>query len=232
MRALLLPAALLALVFPATVFPQAAPAAAPAATPPTRGPERWEKDIRAFEAQDARQPPPADGILFTGSSSIRLWKTLAEDFPGQPVINRGFGGSEMSDSVHFAARTILKHRPRQVLVYAGANDIKNGKTPAEVLTDFQALVGKIRAARPDTRIGFIATAPNPARWALIDQYRDVNARVAAYCREQGLDYIDVHTAMLGEDGLPLPDIFVADRLHMNEKGYAIWKRVIGPFLQP
>ena len=146
-------------------------------------------------------------------------------------MNRGFGGSQMSDSVHHLPLTVLRHQPRQVIVYAGTNDIKGGKTVDQVLADFRAFCEAIQAAQPGTRIGFIAAAPNPARWALIDQFRDLNTRAAGYCKEKGYDFIDVHSAMLGPDGKPLPDIFVADQLHMNPKGYEIWKRVIGPFLK-
>ena len=218
--------ALISLLVPLCAVLTARAANAPVAPPK----DKWEAEMKRFEAEDAKSPPPKGGIVFTGSSSVRLWKTLAEDFPGMPVINRGFGGSEMSDSVKHMELTVLRHLPRQVIVYAGTNDIKNGKTPERVMEDFKLFSERIKAALPETRIGFIAAAPNPARWALIDQFRDLNTRAAAYCKEKGYDFIDVHTAMLGPDGKPLPDIFVADQLHMNPKGYEIWKRVIGPFL--
>lgn len=195
-------------------------------------PDKWEKDIAAFEKADAAARPPDGCIVFTGSSSVRLWKTLAADFPDLPVVNRGFGGSQLADAIRYADRIVLPYKPRQVLVYGGTNDLKSGdRTVDQVVADFETFAAKIKAGAPDARIGFISIAPNPARWNLIEDFRTVNSRVQAICAAKGYDYIDVHSAMLGADGKPLPDIYVADQLHMNEKGYAIWKRVIGPHLR-
>ena len=196
----------------------------------THDSSRWEKDIRAFEASDLTNRPPAGCILFVGSSSIRLWKSLAADFPGLPVVNRGFGGSQLADAVNFADRIILPYRPRQVVIYAGGNDLNAGKDPDLVYGDFVALARRIRAELPRTRIAYIASAPNPARWAQVEKVKRLNQLVEAYCRRQGMDFINVFPLMLGPDGLPKPDIFVADRLHMNEKGYAIWKEAVAPHL--
>jgi len=192
----------------------------------------WEKDISAFEASDKTNPPPKECIVFVGSSSIRLWKTLTTDFPGYPVINRGFGGSQLADSVNFAERIILAYRPKQVVIYAGGNDINANKAPELVYGDFVALVGKIRSQQPKTRIAFIAIAPNPKRWAQVEKIKKLNSLAQAYCQRHRLDFIDVFSLMLGPDGKPKPDIFVADQLHMNPKGYAIWKEAVKPFLEP
>jgi lysophospholipase L1-like esterase len=195
-------------------------------------PARWEADIAAFEAQDRESPPPTGGIVFTGSSSIRLWTTLAQDFPGLPVINRGFGGSQVPDVSAFVERIVTKHRPRQVVIYCGGNDIAAGRSAADVLADTRALVGAIHEKLPDARVAYISVAPNPARWSQIETVRAVNRAIAAWmATDPRLTFIDVYTHMLGADGLPKPDIFVADRLHMNEKGYAIWREVVRPFLQ-
>lgn len=192
---------------------------------------QWEREIAAYEASDKTNFPPRDCILFVGSSSIRLWKTLTADFPGLPVVNRGFGGSQLADSVNFASRIILPYHPRQVIIYAGTNDLNGGKDPEVVFGDLVALVEQIRAGLPEARISFIAIAPNPRRWNIIEKFKGFNARAAAYCAAQGLDFIDVFPLMLGEDGQPLPDIYVADGLHMNPKGYAIWTRAVRPFLR-
>jgi lysophospholipase L1-like esterase len=197
----------------------------------THNSDRWEKDIAAFAAQDATNPPPRDGIIFLGSSSIRLWKTLAQDFPGLPVVNRGFGGSQLADSVNFADRLVTAHQPRQVVIYAGGNDLNAGKSPEVVFGDFVALVRKLRAAQPRVKIAFISIAPNPARWAQVEKVKRTNALVADYCRRHGLTFIDVFPLMLGPDGLPKPDIFVADRLHMNARGYALWREAVAPHLR-
>ena len=192
---------------------------------------KWEKEIGVFEASDKTNPPPNNCIVFVGSSSIRKWTNLTVHFPSFPVVNRGFGGSQLADSVNFADRIITPYDPRQVVIYAGGNDINAGKDPEVVYGDFVALVTKIRAKLPHVRIAYISSAPNPARWAQVERVKRLNALAEAYCRRHGLDFIKVFPLMLGPDGQPKPDIFVADRLHMNPKGYAIWKEAVGPYLQ-
>ena len=192
---------------------------------------KWEKEIAAYEARDRENTPPKDAIVFVGSSSIRLWKTLAQDFPQHRVINRGFGGSELADSAHFAERLVLVYQPRMIVVYAGGNDINNGKSPEEVFDAFKAFVAKVRAAQPETPIAYISIAGNPSRWAQVEKVKAANALIADYCKEQPhLQFIDVFSKMLGPDGLPKPDIFVEDRLHMNSEGYKIWTGVVRAFL--
>ena len=193
---------------------------------------QWEKEIAAFEAADKTNPPPQGAILFVGSSSIRLWKTLARDFPGHKVINRGFGGSQITDSVHFAGRVVVPYQPRQIVLYAGGNDINEGKSPEQVFTDFKAFAATVREALPETRLTYISIAPNPARWAQVDKVRAANRLIAEYTRQHPkLGFIDMFSKMLGEDGQPLPDIYLADQLHMNAKGYELWKGIIAPHLE-
>jgi len=192
---------------------------------------KWENEIRAFEQSDSTNKPPQNGILFIGSSSIRLWKTLKEDFPGLPVINRGFGGSHISDSIHFAERIVFPYKPRMIIMYAGANDINDGKSPKQVCNDFKAFVEKVHSQLPSAKIGFISISPNPARWGQIQKVREANQLIKEYTQtDKLLFYIDTFSHMLGEDGLPRPEIFVEDKLHMNSQGYEIWKRVISPYL--
>ena len=203
----------------------------PAAAQTTNRFARWEKDIAAFEMSDRTNPPPQNGILFIGSSSIRLWTNLAKDFPGKPVINRGFGGSEIADSVHFADRIVIPYRPRLIVMYAGGNDINAKKTPERVAADFKAFVEKVHKALPETRIAYISIAPNPARWAQVENVRKANQMIREYTETDArLAFIDVFTPMLGEDGTPSRDIYRPDRLHMNEKGYSMWKEIIAPYL--
>jgi lysophospholipase L1-like esterase len=194
-------------------------------------PVRWEQEIRAYEAADRTNPPPRNGILFIGSSSIRLWKSLAEDFKGLPVINRGFGGSQMNDTVFYADRLVLPHHPRQVLVYAGDNDLAAGKSPEHVLESFQALVAKLQRDLPEARIAFISIKPSPARWNLIDQIRAANHLILQFTHsDKPLAFIDVFTPMLGEDGKPREALFAADKLHLNRAGYDLWTSVIRPYV--
>jgi lysophospholipase L1-like esterase len=195
-------------------------------------PERWEKEIAAFERSDKTNAPPPDAVLFVGSSSLRLWTNLAQAFPNERVLNRGFGGSTVRDSLHFADRIILPYRPRAIVLYAGDNDLAKGLPPEAVLADFQALVAKIEKTLPAARIGFIAIKPSTARWKLIEKIRQANALVAAFARDHPrVEFIDIFQPMLNADGQPRPELLAADGLHINHAGYEIWARQIQKFLQ-
>jgi lysophospholipase L1-like esterase len=188
-------------------------------------------EINAFADADHFSPPPKDAILFVGSSSIRLWKTLAQDFPQHQVINRGFGGSQMRDLVNYADRIVIPYQPKHIVVYAGGNDLNAGKSAQEVLADFQAFVRKVRKTLPGVKISYISIAPNPARWSQEGRVRQANNLIRAYAGYDGrIGFIDVFPRMLGRNGLPRPDIYAADRLHMNERGYELWKRIVGEHL--
>src|SRR5438093_9388201 len=152
---------------------------------------KWEKEIAAYEQMDRTNPPLTGSLLFIGSSTIRLWKTLAQDFPGHRVINRGFGGSEIVDSTHFAERVILPCKPRVVFLRAGGNDLWAGKTPEQVFADFKEFVAKVQAKAPETQIAFISLSPSIARWQQADKEKAFNAMVEAYTsKARRLKYID------------------------------------------
>ena len=187
-----------------------------------RGPERWEKAIAAFEKSDAKSPPPKHAILFVGSSSIRKWD-LKKSFPKLPVINRGFGGSQIADSVHFADRIVLKHKPKIVVLYAGDNDVAAGKPPQRVAADFRRFVQTVHKSLPRTPILFIAIKPSLRRWKLVGKMRQ-----AANDR---LTFIDIDAPMLGKDGKPRPELFVKDGLHLSPAGYAVWAKALRPYLK-
>jgi lysophospholipase L1-like esterase len=192
----------------------------------------FAKEINAFTASDATNPPPSGSVLFIGSSSIRLWKTLAQDFSKFRVLNRGFGGSQVIDSVNYADRIVFPYKPRQIVMYAGGNDINAKKSPQQVFADFKTFVAKVHAELPRTKISYISIAPNPARWSQIAQVREANRLIEEFTRtDSRLAFIDTFSHMLGPDGHPLPDIFVSDRLHMNPKGYVIWTEVVGKHLR-
>jgi|ERR1041385_1928227 lysophospholipase L1-like esterase len=191
----------------------------------------WEPEITAFQRMDKTNPPPPGAILFVGSSSIRLWKTLAQDFPNHTVINRGFGGSQIADSTSLADRIILPYKPKLILVYAGDNDIAANRTPEQVLADFQALVKKVHDTLPAARLVFISIKPSISRWPLAEKVRAANRLVEEFTRNDvRLGFIDVFTPMLGEDGRPRPELFIEDKLHMNAKGYQLWQKIIAPHL--
>jgi lysophospholipase L1-like esterase len=192
---------------------------------------RWEKAIAAMEQKDRKSKPPQGAVLFAGSSSTRLWN-LETSFPGIPSINRGFGGSKIADSTHFASRIILPQRPRIIILYAGDNDIQGGKKAEDVHRDFMKFVQTIHAELPETRIVFIAIKPSIKRWRLVDEMRKANAFIAAEARENPkLGYVDIDMPMIGKDGLPRKELFADDGLHLNEAGYRIWTDLVKPLLQ-
>ncbi|MGH8025492.1 MAG: SGNH/GDSL hydrolase family protein [Pseudoxanthomonas sp.] len=202
---------------------------------PPRIPEQvsnavWEQDMQRFAALDAASPPPRHGVLFVGSSSIRLWDTLAADFPGVPVINRGFGGSELRDSTFYADRIVIPYAPRQIVVYAGENDLQAGRTPKQVEEDFRAFVKRVRRDLPKARIAYISNKPSPLRVGLLETQRQANALIKAEAARLHVDYIDVFTAMLDANGQPRGELFGADRLHMNRAGYELWRQKVAPYL--
>lgn len=193
---------------------------------------KWQGAMDNFAKADATNPPPKGGIVFVGSSSIVRWKSLAQNFPEHKVLNRGFGGSELFDSLNYFDRAVLPYKPRLIVLYAGSNDINAGKTPERVESDFKKFVALVKQKLPGTRIAYISNAGNPARWKQVEQVKEANRRIEAVTKaDPQLAFINVFSAMLGPDGLPKPDIFVEDKLHMNEKGYTIWKEVVGPFLK-
>ena len=204
--------------------PRAAEERQPASSP-------WEQEIRAFEAADKISPPPQDAILFLGSSSIRLWKNLAQTFPGHKVLNRGFGGSQLADSVAFANRIVIPYKPKLVLLYAGDNDIASGKPPEQVLGNFKAFVRKIHAALPKTRIAYLAIKPCPARESVLEGVRTTNRLIREYCAsDDTLLFIDLFTPMLNAEGRPRAELFLQDGLHPNAQGYKVWASVLRPVL--
>lgn len=192
--------------------------------------DRWAKEIAAFAAADEAQPFAPGGIVFVGSSSIRLWD-LATAFPGRRVLNRGFGGTQIADSVRHVDRLVLRHRPATVIFYAGDNDINAGRTPEQVRDDFRAFVQRVHAVLPQTRIAFIGIKPSLARWALVTPMRAANRLVRADCdADDRLGFVDVDGPMLGWDGKPRADLFAKDGLHLSPKGYALWNVLVAPFV--
>lgn len=240
-RAVVLGGLLLGAAFAAHAQTVAASSAAVAASAPT-GPLstaaiddlKWKSSLDAFSAADQLQAPTPGGVLFVGSSSIRLWADLEKSFETQPVvIKRGFGGSRLADCAHYLQRLVLPYKPRLVVVYAGDNDLAEGATPQNVLASFVAFVQGVRRELPDTRIAYLSIKPSPLRESLIIAIQETNALISAYTRSQpNLDYIDVYSKMLSADGRPRGELFGADMLHMNAAGYALWKQEIAGHLTP
>lgn len=193
---------------------------------------RWKASFEAFAAADLEHAPAPGGVLFVGSSSIRMWTGLESQFEGETIVKRGFGGSRLSDCASYLDQLVLPYRPRLVVVYAGDNDLAEGRTPQEVLASFTAFVEGVRRELPDTRIAYLSIKPSPHREALMPLALQTNALIADYSREvPNLDFIDVYSKMLDPQGRPRADLFLADSLHLNAQGYALWKTVIADHLR-
>lgn len=205
-----------------------------AADEPPCKPEKWQAAIAKFEAADQVNPPPQNGILFVGSSSILFWD-LSKSFPELNAINRGFGGSEICDSTHYAGTLIFKHHPRTVVFYAGDNDVDRGKSAEQVQRDFLEFRDKLFEALPETRLLYIAIKPSRARWDKAPIMKQANELIAAECENDGrLTFIDIWQPMLGDDGeqaMPPEHWFVKDGLHLSEKGYELWTSLVKPHLE-
>lgn len=187
---------------------------------------RWEAEIAKFEALDKQSPPATGGVLFVGSSSIRMWD-LEKSFPGQGYLNRGFGGSQIADTTHFADRIVVPYQPRIVVLYAGDNDLAGNKTPEQVAADFRAFVAKVRGALPETRIVYIGIKPSIARWKLVEKVRAANRLIAAATEDDPKSaFVDVDAPMIGDDGLPRRELFREDGLHMTTAGYELWTSLV------
>lgn len=194
-------------------------------------PARWGKDIAAFEAWDRKNSPPRDALLFVGSSSIVGWET-ARSFPEWPVINRGFGGPHVSEVTAHFERVIAPYDFRVLVLYAGDNDIASGLSPAQVADDFAAFVERVRGKFPETPIVFLSIKPSRARWEHWEKMQEANRRIAAYCEKHPrLHYVDLSRCLLDEKSEPREELYLADRLHLNPKGYAAWDGVLLPQLK-
>ena len=192
---------------------------------------RWEKAIQQFEKADAEKAPPQGAVLFIGSSSIRMWDT-EKYFPDIATINRGFGGSQIADSLQFAHRIAIPYRPKVIAFYAGDNDLAAGKTPEVVSADYQEFVKKVHAKLPDTRIVFVAIKPSISRWNLVDKVRSANGLIREFSDQNDLlAFVDIDTPMIGGDGKPKQELFIADGLHLSAEGYELWTKLLNPFLK-
>ena len=193
-------------------------------------PKQWEAQIREFEAQDHKSPPPPNSILFLGSSSILKWD-LKKYFPNLPTVNRGFGGSHIEDSLYYFDRLVLPCRPQAIVFYAGDNDIQAGKTPERVIADFKVLLAQVHEKLPGVHLLFISIKPSLARWNRVQKMRVVNEWVKEKAEDDPiLEYVDIDAPMLGPDSRPRADLFMEDGFHLNEKGYALWTSVLRKFL--
>lgn len=192
----------------------------------------WLPVIDQFEAEAAASPPKKGSVVFTGSSTIRLWERLQADFPFIHTVNRGFGGSCYADAARHAARIVSPCNPSLVVTYSGGNDLANGLSPAEIVTHVDALVQNVQSASGKIPMLFIGINSNPSRWDMAQITRQTNSLLAEYVRSNSmLQYVDTFEAMLGADSGPRGELFVEDQLHMNTAGYELWRQILTPVLR-
>ncbi len=192
----------------------------------------WDAEINALTEIDLKQTPPKNAVLFVGSSSIRLWRNLRTSFPQLNLINRGFGGSRLEDVNFYFDRIVAAYDPKAIVLYAGENDINDSIAPEKVLDDFKKFSALVRAKFPKVKLYYISLKPSPSRWKLADNFRKTNELIKKeIAKDKRARFVDVWWAMLDTNGEPKPQIFVEDKLHLNEKGYSIWRDVLAKYLK-
>ena len=191
-------------------------------------------EIQNFKKQDSINPPPQHAILFVGSSSFNLWKDVQTYFPNYTIINRGFGGSSLTDVIRYANDIIFPYHPKEIVIYCGENDLAASDTVSvqTVFDRFKTLFEIIRSKLHNEKIVYVSIKPSPSREKLMPEMEEANQLIKDFLeREKHTAFVDVYHLMLTEDYKPIPDIFRDDSLHMNAKGYAIWQKAIEPFLK-
>ena len=190
-------------------------------------------DIQSFKKQDSTKAPPKNAILFVGSSSFAMWKDVQDYFPGYKIINRGFGGSSLTDVIRYTDDIIFPYQPKQVVIYCGENDLAASDTVTEktVVGRFKILFDLIRKKLPQIPIAYISMKPSPSRQLLLSKMIDANAQIQKFLQtKKRTVFIDVYKEMINDEGKPRPELFLADQLHMNKQGYTIWQKLIEPHL--
>lgn len=195
-------------------------------------PYRFKSQIEELDQTEYQFDSGKKLVLFTGSSSVRMWKDVADYFPEYNVINNGFGGSHFSDLIYYYDQLIPKYNPDYLFIYEGDNDIASDKKPRKILKEAKSLVARIQKDLPQTKVFLISAKPSVARWQYSKEYQRLNKKLKRMCRKSNkLEFADVWNAMLDENGQVFNDVFLDDNLHMNKKGYDIWGEVIGKFLK-
>jgi lysophospholipase L1-like esterase len=192
----------------------------------------FQKEIKSLTERIDQAGWKANSFVFTGSSSVRLWKNIQEEFPAIPIINTGFGGSQASDLLIHLEELVLRYSPEKVFIYEGDNDLNTGKEVSQIMEDIALLVTRIHQKLPETNIVLISTKPSPSRWQLKTSYTELNDLMRQYATTHNqVNFMNIWNVMLDKSGRPISEIFIADSLHMNEKGYAIWNTSAIPFMK-
>lgn len=194
--------------------------------------DRFEQEIQNFEAADSKEMPAAGSLLFIGSSSIRLWSSLTDDFAPMSVINRGFGGSTIEEVNHYADRIVHKYNPSVIVIYCGENDLTEGRSPALVFQDFKKFIGETEKNLGKVPVAYISAKPSPARWEHWRKFETLNRMVEQFAKGRpNLRFINISQSLMSDTGEPDSTLFVEDQLHMNSGGYANWTDVVRPVVE-
>jgi lysophospholipase L1-like esterase len=189
-------------------------------------------EIKAFEKQDSISMPAKGQILLVGSSTFRFWVTSKEDLVGYPTINRGFGGSQMSDMNFYFDRIVSKYEPKFILVYEGDNDLAANESPQSIFDDFKIFAEKVKTQLPNTKVGYCSIRPSIARTNIRDKQIEVNQLIENFCKKNiGFYFVDIYKEYFLQNGDLMPDVFVSDKLHLNKQGYEIWTKATRKFLK-
>lgn len=192
-------------------------------------PPPFQDEIRHFRKMDSIAMPPPGKLLMIGSSSFTMWQDVARYMPGHPWINRGFGGSSLTDLIDNFDDVVTPYKARQVFIYCGENDIAAGASPDTVVRRFQQLFGMLRALDSTVYVTYVSMKPSLSRLHLMPRMMEGNDQIRAWLDTQrNTSFADVFTPMLDENGRPRTDIFIEDGLHLNDRGYEIWAKVIAP----
>lgn len=196
-----------------------------------QNPAYFKSEVEIICLQEIPEAEKSDLIVFTGSSSIRYWENLKGSFPNRNVTNNGFGGSHMSDLLYYAGKVIVEFNPVQVFIYEGDNDLDYGKTIDSIIRDTKNLVSYLQDKLPNCSIMIISAKPSPARWHLKEQFIKLNSEFNKLASQQyNVEFVSIWNIMLDEDGKPISEIYKSDGLHMNEKGYELWTKIITPYM--
>ena len=194
----------------------------------------YRVEIRLFEKQDSLSMPAPGQVLFVGSSSFRLWTDVQSDFPGTPILNRGFGGSTLEDMIYYEKKIITPYKPRKIVIYCGENDLaySDTVTAKHVLARFEKLFAMIRSDYPQTPVIYVSIKPSPSRQRLIAKVAESNELIRKFLRTQPRTrFVDIYHKMLDKNGNPRKELFLEDMLHMNREGYRIWQKALKPLLK-
>ncbi|RZK43985.1 MAG: G-D-S-L family lipolytic protein [Pedobacter sp.] len=192
----------------------------------------FQKEIQSFKKKDSLQFPPKNAILLVGSSTFTNWKDVQDYFPNKVMINRGFGGSSLPHVITYAPDIIFPYRAKQVIVYCGENDFTGNATVEQVVERVKKLFELIRQNDPNVHLAYISIKPSPSREKYLPQMREANQMIAGLIKGmKKAEFINTFDAMFNPDGTIMKDIFMADMLHMNAKGYAIWQKIMAPYLK-